>query len=127
MKDKSIKAKVEKTNIERYGSVSPFGSEDVHKKSVEKFVERYGAKSYNVTDAFKEKSLKTLNDRYGVSSALQNDEVKSRMQRTCREKAYDRIISRLNGVAEPLFSKEEFVAKNYRDRTAFQLEMREMW
>jgi hypothetical protein len=78
--------KIEKTNMERYGSKTPGESEIVKARAKKTNMERYGVEYTMQCKGIKDKSVQTNMERYGVKNPLQNKEVFEKMQRTNQER-----------------------------------------
>ena len=70
-----ILSKRYKTNLERYGSISPFGNKGIQDKAKQSFIDKYG-----VDNPFKVKDLvkNAVLDRYGVPSTACLPEVRAK-------------------------------------------------
>jgi hypothetical protein len=62
------KEKIKNTNLEKYGSVSPFGNQEIREKSKTSIIERYGVENYFSTKEFQDKISNLNIEKYGVSS-----------------------------------------------------------
>lgn len=63
-----VKAKIRKTNLERYGVESPAQNKEIQAKIMKTNFERYGQVAWN-----KKTFKKTMLEKYGVDAALKND------------------------------------------------------
>jgi hypothetical protein len=62
------KEKIKTTNLEKYGSISPFGNETVRQKSKNTNIIKYGEENYFSTNEFKQKNKNTNIKKYGTDS-----------------------------------------------------------
>lgn len=103
-KRKEVREKIEKTNIEKYGTAMPintpekitervekmFGTEESTQKIVSKrretSVKRYGADHIMKTDEGIRRLNEAMQERYGVDFPLQSEEVQEKMRQTCQER-----------------------------------------
>ena len=106
---KEIKEKRYKTNLDRYGSISPFGNIQVQQKSQQTLKANYGVdnpmhseeikntlkqanlEKYGVEYSFQAKEIKekikqTNLERYNVEYASQNEKIKAAVKQTCKER-----------------------------------------
>lgn len=60
--------RMQKTNIEKYGCISPFGNKTVREKSKNTMLEKYEKENYFATSEFKEKIKQINMENYGVTS-----------------------------------------------------------
>ncbi len=72
----SIQAKIDRTNLERYGTVHVFQSEAVKAKSRATTLARYGVENVSQSDAVKKKKKATCREHYGVDYAMQSEDVR---------------------------------------------------
>jgi hypothetical protein len=75
---KCSRIKVEKTNLEKYGFISPIQNEDVKNKVIATNIKLYGIDRPSKLDKFKEKQQQTNLERYGVKHIQQNKELKDK-------------------------------------------------
>ena len=80
-----VKAKVEETNLERYGAANPGQSQTVRDKIIATNLERYGAASTFGSEAVKAKIKDTLKAKYGGHQML-DPGVKTRVASTLMER-----------------------------------------
>lgn len=83
---KCSRAKVEQTNLARYGFKAPAQNEKIHQKIENTTLERYGVKNPSQSDDFKNKMKQTNLDRYGVENVFENEEIKNKIKKTILEK-----------------------------------------
>ena len=74
------------TNLEKYGSISPFGSKEIQEKAQNTLKRSYGVDHPLKSSLIKEKIKGTMKERYGVDHALQSNEFKEKSKQTCLEK-----------------------------------------
>lgn len=70
-----IKAKIEKTCLERYGSKTFLSSDYAREKIKETNIEKYNGPAPMCSDEIKQKTSETVKERYGVESIMMVDEV----------------------------------------------------
>lgn len=71
-----------KTNITRYGSENPFGSDEIKSLIREVNIERYGYENPMKNDSVKKKAEDTNIKKYGVKAPIQNKEIMNKLQKT---------------------------------------------
>lgn len=86
-----------RTNIDKYGSISPSGNSEIQKKMKKTSLERYGEEHPQRSDIVKEKMRKTNLERRGVEYSFQDPLVQEKYKETMMEKY---------GVEYPLQSSE---------------------
>lgn len=109
MKREDVKAKQRKTNLERYGAISPLLNEDIKQKIKENNLVNYGVEFSSQREDVKakiantnlekygsacslgsleirEKVKQTMLDKYGVEYCTQNPEIKQKVIDTCKQK-----------------------------------------
>jgi len=64
-----------RTNLEKYGSISPFGNKEIRDKSKQTLIDRWGVDSPLKSDEIKEKFKNTMLDRWGVDNPLKSDDI----------------------------------------------------
>ena len=69
---KCSRIKVEKTNLEKYGGISPMNNEIILNKMLKTNLEKYGVEHPSQLDEYKEKQKKTNLEKYGLSTPLQD-------------------------------------------------------
>lgn len=62
-----IRKKAHATNVNLYGSESPFGNVDIQKKAKETCLKKYGVECSLLSDEVRNKILRTTMERYHVS------------------------------------------------------------
>jgi hypothetical protein len=80
------KEKFQKTNIEKYGSKSPFGNEEIQSKAKNSTKEKYGEECVFSLDSFQKKAESTFIEKYGVNRPLKSDTIKEKVKKTNEEK-----------------------------------------
>jgi hypothetical protein len=73
---------IKSTNLERYGSESPLGCEEVRKKATNTMIENYGVDNPMKNDKIKNKTKLTNLDRYGCENPMSNTKVRNKMKAT---------------------------------------------
>ncbi len=91
----SIQERRNKTNLERYGTISPAASNQLKDKVKQTMLERYGVENASQIPEIKEKKKLLSLERYGVENPMQSKEVKEKQQESC---------FRTNGVYNPMHS-----------------------
>jgi hypothetical protein len=103
MKNKEVKEKIKKTNLERYGNELAMNSQENIEKRKEQFKdkefvkqrsekskktcqEKYGVEHHMKSEAVQEKQKKVMQEKYGVDHPLQNKEILEKMQNTVKER-----------------------------------------
>lgn len=76
-----IKEKIHKTHIEKYSSISPFGSEKVREKSKQTVKERYNVDNISQLDIVKEKKKQTFFENYGCEYGM-SEEIREKTKQT---------------------------------------------
>ena len=74
----SATAKRRETNLERYGSVSPFGNKEIQNRIKKNFIEKYGTHPRS-TEAVKNKMKQTCLSKYGVDNVSKAVEIKEKI------------------------------------------------
>ncbi len=95
-----LKVKIEKTNLERYGTKAPGMNQEVKNKIKRTNLEKYGFESHNSSDVVKEKKKKVCLERYGVENVSQMDFVKEKIKGTFLEKYGETWLSKSNIIKE---------------------------
>ena len=85
MNDIKTTKKREKTNIEKYGVINPFQSEEIKEKIKDTWINNYGVTNPNKNKKIRGKIEKTNLQKYGVIHPLQNNKVKQKQIMTCIE------------------------------------------
>ena len=73
---KCSRIKVEKTNLEKYGTIAPLQNSEVFKKMIETNIERYGVEHSSQLEEFKLKQKNTNIEKYGYSTPIQDMELR---------------------------------------------------
>lgn len=94
---KCARSKIDKTNMEKYGCISPTQNDDILKKREQTYIEKYGYITNLMCKETKDKIKETTLKIYGVENVSQNEEIKKKKKETTF-KNY--------GVENPLQSKE---------------------
>lgn len=74
--------RIESTNLEKYGCVCVFQSDEIKQKSKSTCLSKYGVEHYSSTDDYKSKFASTCMDRYRVTSPLKNQTIKDKLIQT---------------------------------------------
>lgn len=80
------RSKVEQTNLQRYGSASPAGSEQVRAKMQQTTHSRYGVDNASQSEQIKQSKRETSLKNYGTAHPLQNAEQRAVRDATVRQK-----------------------------------------
>lgn len=75
-----------RTNLEKYGVVNPFQSEEVKDKIKDTIKNRYGVSHVSQSDEIKAKKRATSMEHYGVDNPNKSEEVKRKKSETYRER-----------------------------------------
>ena len=86
MFSEEIQEKVKKTNKERYGSESPFGSNIIKEKIKKTNLDRYGTEYGFQRKEIQEKAKKTIKERYGEDNVLKIKSFREKGKATLKEK-----------------------------------------
>lgn len=76
----------QRTNLDKYGSVSPWGNKDSYKKAKLTMKERYGSEHSMHCEELKDKYQKTMLERYGVTNPFDSPELRSKIRETMKKK-----------------------------------------
>lgn len=79
-----VKDKIARTNIARYGGVSPMSSREVKERIKRTNLDRYGVENASSSPEIKERRRRTVRDRYGVDYTLSDPGIRERRQQTIR-------------------------------------------
>lgn len=85
-KTREVRKKIEKTNIERYGGISPMCSEDIQNKSKETNLEKYGVEHYSQTELHAQQLIEANMRNFGVPHTFQSKEIQEKSKKTNLEK-----------------------------------------
>lgn len=113
LQNKEIKEKARKTSLEKYGVEHPSQSQEIKDKHEKTNLEKYGCKCSLQSKQSLEKIKETCLKKYGVDHPSKAEEIKKITAQGRKIKAYERISTgaRLQYVAEPLFTLEEYLEK----------------
>lgn len=115
-----FKKKVQETNLDRYGSISPSGNIAVRDKQKQTNLEKYGVESPSMLKEVQDKRKQTNLEKYGVENVLLNVDIIEKIKRTnierygvenvsknkdIQNKRMQTFIERF-GVSSPLQNKE---------------------
>lgn len=75
-------ARVEETNLKKYGVRRPIQNKEIHDKLVQTNIDRYGVKNVAMLDDVKDKMKQTCQERYGVDYSVQAEDVKAHREAT---------------------------------------------
>lgn len=78
--------KIQKTNIEKYGSISPLGNKKIQEKVKNTCLEKYGAENIFSSEYGKEKIKESCLKKYGVESTAQVPEIRAKQLKSFQEK-----------------------------------------
>lgn len=79
-----LKDKIARTNIARYGGVSPMSSSAVRERIKSTTLDRYGVVNASSLPEVKERRRRTVRERYGVDSVLSDPATRERARQTIR-------------------------------------------
>lgn len=102
----SIKQRVRKTNLEKYGCEVPFQNEEVIEKIKATHQEKYGGLGM-ASPIVREKIEKTNIERYGVKRPCQNPEIIEKQKATCLQHYGVEHICQIPEVAEGVVKKAQ--------------------
>lgn len=77
-----IREKTIKTNLEKYGTKTPFESEIVKEKAKQTSLKKYGVENPNQSEVVREKIKETNLKRYGTPIASQSEIIKAKIKHT---------------------------------------------
>jgi len=128
-------AKIQTTNINRYGKPYGLQATEIKRKSVNSCVHRYGVQNISQYEPVKQQKRQTCNTNFGVDYYLSKhdavseaffkkhkvynasfvEEFLDKRRATKRSDFYDRLYNsnRLQGNCIPLFTKDEYVKNGY--------------
>lgn len=78
--------KVQATNLERYGGVTPFASKEVWDKALDTMREKYGCEYATQNEDIRNKIATTNLEKYGCKAPIQNEEIKNKTINTVMER-----------------------------------------
>lgn len=78
--------KINKTNLDKYGTEWVMQSQINKEKSKQTCINKYGVDNISKTLLFKEKYKNTMNNKYGVDNGFQINFVKEKSRKTCLKK-----------------------------------------
>lgn len=78
--------KSNKTNLEKWGVKNPMQNDSIKEKLKKSLMNKYGVDHYSKTEDYKNKYQKTCNDKYGVYNTFQSQEIKDKIKQTNLEK-----------------------------------------
>lgn len=125
------KAKINKTNLEKYGTIFPNQNEQIKSKRKTTNIKKYGVSSFSKTQEFHEKFKQACLKKYGVENVFQNDEIIRKANIKRKQKigcdytfqrhevqlniirkrqniAYSNIVNKIKSYAIPLFTEKEY-------------------
>lgn len=82
----SVKEKIKKNNLEKFGSESYFGSESGKEKNKEALLEKYGVDNPMKSIEIREKAKKSNLENWGVEWTLQSRDIRDRIAKTNLER-----------------------------------------
>ena len=82
MQNKTVKDKMDKTNLKKYGTIHPIQNTEVMEKMKEKNVEKYGCEYTLQVEEFRDKGIKSNLELYGVENAMQRLEIREKAIQT---------------------------------------------
>lgn len=81
-----ISKKTKRTNLQRYGTETPWYSEEGRQKSKETCLKKYGVEHWSNTDDVKNKKAKTVLKHFGVDVPFKSELVKEKSRNTIMKK-----------------------------------------
>ena len=109
---KSIRKKIETTNLDRYGAKNSFSNKQVREKCSKTKQLRYGDENYNN----RSKAVNTWIDKYGVTHPMQLKSVRDKCKATCLNKYGVKSNLQLNSVIRHTHSIEAQHKRNIANR-----------
>ena len=109
-----IRRRIEETNIEKFGSKSPFGSKEVQEKVKQTNLDKYGVENVFSSEEIKEKIKETNLSNFGFENAMQSEEVKSKVRNTL-EQEYGGLGYASSIIREKAISTKSDKLKNFID------------
>ena len=100
-----IRKKAHATNVNLYGSESPFGNVDIQKKAKETCLKKYGVECSLLSDEVRNKILRTTMERYHVSHYSKSNMFKTSIQMAWNQKTPDELEQIKNKRKETTFNK----------------------
>lgn len=85
-RSKSKFDKIQQTNLERYGSISPFGNKEIQEKATKTILENYGVDHPTRSKKIREKIQYTCKNKYGSISPFGNKEIQEKVKQTNKER-----------------------------------------
>ena len=82
----SVKEKIKKTNIKKYGVDNPLKNKDIRKKMKQTNIKKYGVENVSQNIFVKKKKIETARKNYSTDYHLQNEEIKEKIKQTCVKK-----------------------------------------
>lgn len=83
---KCSRIKTNKTNLKKYGSISPTQNKEILKKREETYLKKYGFVTNLLCEDTKEKIKNSCLNKFGVEFPSQNEEIKKKIIKTSLEK-----------------------------------------
>lgn len=114
---KNKKEKVKNTNLERYGVVNPFQSEEKKQKIKTTNLEKYGVEYTQQSEILKNKTKITNLKNYGVENPFQSEKIKNKIKKTNIEKYGFEKSSQNNNIKE---KTQNTLLKRYGVKHALQ-------
>jgi len=118
-KDAHRLAKVEKTNIEKYGVKNVFQSKRIKKQIIQSNIKRYGVENPSQSEEIKNQKKKSSQKKYGTNCVLQSHEVKDKIKKTNLSKygvehfSYKNITQKtLDKLNNTQWLKDKYVTEN---------------
>lgn len=81
-----VRQQTEKTNKQRYGSKSPFGSKNIQQKTKQTWKQNYGVENISQLQQIKTKKIQTSQKHYGTNHPLQHPNVLNKVQQTAQQR-----------------------------------------
>lgn len=81
--NKCARIKTDKTNLEKYGSISPTQNKEILKKRENTYLRKYGQKTNLMCDETKNKIKKSCLKKFGCENPSQSEEIKKKKELSC--------------------------------------------
>jgi hypothetical protein len=109
-----IKGKIKNTIFERYGVINPGQIPEVREKAKNTMLERYGVEHASQNQLILEKQKNTMIERYGVPHPCDIPASKQMMLQTKRERFFEDIPKRTQGLVTPLFTLDDYAGVDHQ-------------
>lgn len=109
-----IRKRIEETNLEKFGSKSPFGSKEIQEKVKKTNLDKYGVENVFSSEKIKEKIKETNLSNFGFENVMQSEEVKCKVRNTL-EQEYGGLGYASSTIREKAISTKSDKLKNFID------------